>query len=91
MAQITSFSQLQEGKEYNVFDHQFNVTNKCRFICHDTTELKRPITYWQFSGYRGGPLLTKERLRRLFDENVYPNAFSMWDFEMNYNTITEIS
>lgn len=91
MTQITDFGQLKEGKEYNVFDHQFNVTNKCRFICHDTTELKRPITYWQFAGYRGGPLLTREKLRSLFDANIYPNSFAMWDFCLKYITITEIN
>lgn len=91
MQPITNFKELEEGKEYNIFSQRFNVTNRARFICGDHNEvLNRPISYWQFIR-PGTRIIKKEQLKRMFKENIYPDAFVLWDFNLTSNTITEIN
>lgn len=88
---ITDFKQLQEGKVYELHCKQFNSTNKARFICGDTTVLKRDISYWQFSERWYTPI-SKMQLRIMFEKDEYPlNLFALWGHDLKHNTITEIN
>ncbi len=87
---IQSFKELQEGKEYEIYCKQFDVVNKARFICGDTTHLKRDISYWQFS--RGFTPIDRRQLTIMFlKDNVPLNVFALWGHDLKHNTITEIS
>ena len=88
---ITDFSQLQEGKEYEIYCKQFDVINRAQFICGDTTHLKRDISYWQFSERVFTPI-SKRQLQIMFINDTYPmNVFALWSFDLKHNTITEIN
>jgi len=65
MKQITDFKKLQAGKEYDIYCKAFDVVNKARFICGDTTILKRNISYWQFSERNFTPI-NKQQLTIMF-------------------------
>lgn len=89
MSQINDFKELVEGREYNIHCKPLNVTNKARFISHDTTILKRDITYWQFSE-RNYPIVTRDKLRLMFKDDDYPiTVFALWGFDLRHNIITE--
>jgi len=91
MKKIENFSQLIEGKEYDVYCKAFDVHNKARFICGDTTILKRDISYWQFSE-RGFTPMDKAKLTIMFIEDDYPlNVFALYGWDLKYNIITEIN
>lgn len=88
---ITDFSQLQEGKEYEIYCKQFDVINRAQFICGDTTHLKRDISYWQFSE-RGFTPINKRQLTIMFIKDEYPmNVFALYGRDLQHNIVTEIS
>ena len=89
MKQITDLKQLQEGKEYNIYCKQFDVTNKARFVSGDTTVLKRDISYWTFSEF--GNNINKRELTIMFIKDIYPvNLFALWGHDLKHNVITEL-
>lgn len=90
--QITNLAELVEGKEYLMYSAQFDATNIARFICGDTTEMKRELSYWQFSRRGYSPLRNKTQLANNFKNDIYnPTVFVLWDFDLKYYTITEIN
>lgn len=89
MKQITNFKELQEGKEYEIYCKPFDVVNKAVFVSHDTTILKRPITYWQFTGW-GERIINRQQLMIRFLHDTCPNnLFALWDFDLKNNIISE--
>lgn len=86
---ITALSELTEGETVNIYSSQFDVTNLCRFICGDTTELNRDIAYFQFAD-RGYAPIDREGLRKHFDGNgSAPGVFALWGHDLKHNTITK--
>lgn len=91
MAAITNINQLQPGKVYNIHCTQFDVTNKARFICGDTTGLRRDIGYFQFSD-RGYNPVSESQLKEMFTKGQYPyTVFALWQHDLKNNVITAIN
>lgn len=89
---MIKFKELIPGKIYSLHSVRFNAMNVCRMICFDTTDLKRPISYWQFAE-RGAPILTEAKLRQMFDaDKATTGVFAMWDWEFTIGSyeITEV-
>lgn len=88
---ITNLKDLQPGKEYNIYCQQFEVNNKARFICGDTTVLKRDIGYFQFAD-RGYKPVTGLQLKAMFINATYPHTiFALCGTDLKSNTITPIN
>lgn len=89
---INSISDLEKGKEYNLYSIQFDANNTARFICGDTTELKRDIGYFQYSKRDYTPV-NETRLRQMFKDDTLPHTvFALWGWELGQTySITEIN
>jgi hypothetical protein len=88
MKQITNFSELQEGKKYNIHNLQFDCTNEAVLISKDFTGMNRDIVYFQFIRYTR-PISKAEMIKNFEANKITYELFALWDFEMKYNEITE--
>ncbi len=89
--EINDLSKLTPGEVYEIYCKQFDVTNRARFICGDTTDMNREIGYFQFSDRGYNPVINKEHLRAIFDgkaHDVY-TLFALWQHDLKHNTITK--
>ena len=86
---MQTLKELKPGNVYNLFSHRYNVTNRVRLVSFDTTELDRDIAYFQYAD-RGIKPINADQLKAMFDADIYPPTFALWQWELGKGySITE--
>lgn len=86
---ITDFDQLTEGKEYYIYNLQFDCLNKAVLISKDFTGMNRDIVYFQFNRHITKPISKPEMIKQLTSNKMVYDLFAFWSWELKYNEIIE--